>query len=109
MHEGQKFNCPQCEHKATRKGDLQRHVKLVHEGQQFPCPQCEYKASQKGNLQRHMKLVHEGPKFQGGDNTQRNYAARPGSVGGLTPAAARYWDRSHVQSLSDTINVVGLY
>ena len=64
VHEGQKFQCPQCEYKATFKVSLQTHIKSVHEGQKFPCPQCEYKATQKGHLQTHIKSVHEGQKFQ---------------------------------------------
>ena len=64
MHEGKKFQCPQCEYKATEKGHLQRHIKSIHEGQKFPCPQCEYKAAEKGRLRKHIKAVHEGKKFQ---------------------------------------------
>ena len=62
--EGQKFQCPHCEYKATQKGNLQNHIKSIHEGQKFQCPHCEYKASQKGHLQRHIKSVHEGLMFQ---------------------------------------------
>ena len=58
VHEGQMFQCPQCEYKATFKVNLQTHLKSVHEGQKFQCPQCEFKATQKGNLQRHIKSVH---------------------------------------------------
>merc|ERR1711884_758069 len=58
VHEGQKFQCPQCEYKATRKGHLQTHIKSVHEGQKFHCPQCEYKATRIDSLQRHIKSVH---------------------------------------------------
>ena len=64
VHGGQKIQCPHCEHKATKKGNLQTHIKSVHEGQKFPCPQCEYKATLKGHLQTHIKSVHEGHKFQ---------------------------------------------
>ena len=62
VHEGQNFECPQCQHKATQESSLQTHIKSVHENQRFQCPQCEYKATQKGNLQTHIKSVHE--KFQ---------------------------------------------
>ena len=59
VDEGQKFQCPHCEYKATWKRSVQIHIKSVHEGQKFPCPQCEYKATQKGHLKTHIKSVHE--------------------------------------------------
>ena len=64
VHEGQKFQCPHCEHNANQKSSIQRHIKSVHEGQKFQCPECEHKATKKGNLQTHIKSVHEGKKFQ---------------------------------------------
>ena len=50
------------EHKYIQKGDLQRHIKSVHEGQTFQCPLCEYKATWKRNLKKHIDSVHEGHK-----------------------------------------------
>ena len=64
MHEGQKFQCPQCEYKASEKGSLKKHIKSIHEGQKFPCPHCEYKAAAKRSLPAHIKSIHEGQKFQ---------------------------------------------
>ena len=63
VYEGQKFQCPHCEHKSTQKSNLLQHIKSIHEGQKFPCPQCEYKATRKGHLQTHIKSVHEGQKI----------------------------------------------
>ena len=63
VHEGQKFQCPHCEHKATQRSHLQTHIKSVHEGQKFQCPHCEHKATEKGNLKKHIRSVHEGQKF----------------------------------------------
>ena len=60
VHEGQKFQCPHCEHKATKRSHLQTHIKSVHEGQKLPCPHCEHKATQKGDLKKHIKSIHEG-------------------------------------------------
>ena len=34
------------------------HVKSKHEGVQFPCDQCDYKATKQGNLLRHVKSKH---------------------------------------------------
>ena len=58
VHKEQKFPCPQCKYRATRKGSLQTHIKSVHEGQKFHCPQCEYKVTWKILLQKHVKSVH---------------------------------------------------
>ena len=52
-----------CEHKATQKGDLQRHIKSIHVGQKIPCLQCEYRAAQKTSLKSHIKSIHIGQKF----------------------------------------------
>ena len=46
-----------------KKGTFQRHIKSVHEGQKFQCPHCEYKATWKGDLQKHIKSIHLGQKF----------------------------------------------
>ena len=59
-----KVPMPQCEYKATKRGNLQTHINSVHIGQKFNCPQCEHKATQRGHLQTHIKSVHEGQKFK---------------------------------------------
>ena len=57
-----RFDCKQCDYKATKKGNLLSHIKSIHEGLKFPCEQCDYKATRKGNLLKHVKLIHEGIK-----------------------------------------------
>jgi len=52
-HRGVKYNCEQCEYKATTKSTLLRHVRSVHEGVKFNCEQCEYKTTWKTELQQH--------------------------------------------------------
>ena len=59
VHEGQMFQCTQCEYKATQKSNLQTHIKSIHDGQTFPCTQCDYKATFKSSLSRHIKCRHE--------------------------------------------------
>ena len=58
-----KFLCAQCDHKASTKGNLIKHIKSIHEGVKFPCDQCDYKATKKGNLIKHIKSIHERVKF----------------------------------------------
>lgn len=60
VHEGLKFQCPQCEHKATRERNLHMHIKSVHEGLKFQCPHCDHKATQNSSLKEHIKSIHEG-------------------------------------------------
>ena len=56
--EGVKFQCGQCEYKATWKHHLLRHIKSIHEGVKFLCDQCDFKATQKGHLLAHIKSIH---------------------------------------------------
>ena len=57
------FPCPECEYKATWKGNLQTHIKSIHKGITFPCSECDYKATDKSNLQRHIRTIHKGETF----------------------------------------------
>ena len=51
VHEGDKYNCELCDHKATTtKGSLHIHVKSIHEGLKYNCGRCEHKATQNGDL-----------------------------------------------------------
>ena len=63
MHEGMKYPCVQYDYKATTKGYLDQHRRLVHERIKYPCGHCEYQATAKGDLDRHKKSVHEGKKI----------------------------------------------
>ena len=58
-----RFQCPECDYKATQNGDLQRQIKSIHIGETFPCPDCDYKATQKSHLVRHIRSIHKGVTF----------------------------------------------
>ena len=45
-----KFDCDQCEYKATTKSNLRVHKLSKHEGILFDCDQCVYEATQKRSL-----------------------------------------------------------
>jgi uncharacterized Zn-finger protein len=64
LHMGQKFQCPECDYQATRKGDLVTHRRSVHMGQKFSCPECDYQSTQKSSLVAHKKSMHMSQKFQ---------------------------------------------
>ena len=58
-----KFSCPDCEYKASKAYNLQRHINLLHKGIIFPCPDCEYTARRRDQLQTHIQSVHKGVTF----------------------------------------------
>ena len=41
-----------------KQSNLLTHQKSVHMGQKFQCPECEYKATQKSNVLTHQKSKH---------------------------------------------------
>ncbi len=43
-HDKVRYPCDKCDHVATRKRDLKRHVKSKHEGVRYPCDKCDFAA-----------------------------------------------------------------
>ena len=43
----------------SNESSLATHTKSVYKGQQFQCPECEYKTNKKGNLSTHIKSIHK--------------------------------------------------
>ena len=72
IHDGVKYPCKHCNYTATRVSHLQRHIKSIHDGVKYPCKQCNYKAKDPSNLQRHIKSIHEGIRYP---SEQSNYKA----------------------------------
>ena len=72
IHDGVKYPCKHCNYTATRVSHLQRHIKSIHNGVKYPCKQCNYKAKDPSNLQRHIKSIHEGIRYP---SEQSNYKA----------------------------------
>jgi len=55
IHEGIKYACDMCEHRATTKSNLKKHKQLKHElDKTFPCHQCEFTATSVGELTQHL-------------------------------------------------------
>ena len=50
LHEGVKYDCNQCDYKATQQTNLSQHQKEIHEGVKYNCTQCDYKATHQTNL-----------------------------------------------------------
>merc|ERR1719481_1932841 len=54
------YQCPFsfCEFETKWTTYLKTHIKSIHEGKRFKCNQCDYRASKKGNLLKHISAVH---------------------------------------------------
>ena len=59
LHEGIKYTCGQCQHKATRKESLAQHRRAIHEGIRYPCGQCQHQATSKGDLGQLRRAFYE--------------------------------------------------
>ena len=63
VHEGVKYDCDQCNYKATQKSDLRKHIQSKHIGMKYACGQCDYRATTQSNLTAHIHSKHEGVKY----------------------------------------------
>lgn len=60
IHEGIKYSCDMCDHRATTKSNLKKHKQLKHDLDKFfPCHQCEYTASTVGELTQHLGFCQQ--------------------------------------------------
>merc|ERR1712025_571720 len=60
IHEGIKYSCDMCDHRATTKSNLKKHKQLKHELDKFfPCHQCEYTASTVSELTQHLGFCQQ--------------------------------------------------
>ena len=60
---GDKFECRQCNYRASSKNPLLLHISSVHEQIRYKCDQCDYQATQKCALQTHKQIKHEEAKI----------------------------------------------
>jgi hypothetical protein len=59
VHGGIKYNCEQCDFKASRKDTLKKHYISVHiSSNQYPCNKCDYEATRRDNLAIHLMSKH---------------------------------------------------
>ena len=47
IHKQVRYNCDQCDHKATNKYCLEKHAKAKHNEVRYSCGQCEFKVGTK--------------------------------------------------------------
>jgi len=60
--ERKRFTCDRCEYSSDRKGNFERHIKMVHDQiKDFVCDRdgCKKAFSTKGHLNTHIKMVHD--------------------------------------------------
>ena len=67
-----KYQCEECNYKATRLFNLRQHIEGIHDGVKYPCKHCNYTATRVSHLQRHIKSIHEGIRYP---SKQSNYKA----------------------------------
>ena len=53
-----RFQCITCKKAFFHKSVLKKHNKTVHDGLRFPCHFCDHKATQQQSLYRHIKNKH---------------------------------------------------
>ena len=53
---GQQIQFLACAHQFSYERDLIKHHKSVHMSQRFQCPECEHMATKKGNRVRHQHM-----------------------------------------------------
>jgi len=57
------FRCDQCDISCTSAGNLNKHKQKVHEGIRYECPECGRKFGEKCHVTKHIKAVHLGEKM----------------------------------------------
>ena len=59
IHGETRYQCDQCDYKASTQEDLRQHTKTIHEKYSYKCDQCDYRAQQKEDITKHTKSRHE--------------------------------------------------
>ena len=63
LNKNERFRCEQCPYGASRRCDLNRHIKVVHDKiRNHACEECDYTTSSKGDLDRHRRTMHKRMK-----------------------------------------------
>jgi uncharacterized Zn-finger protein len=64
VHLGVKFDCLECDYKATEKSHLTRHINSIHRGiRKFKCELCESSFTASSSLATHLQSVHNKIRF----------------------------------------------
>ena len=71
-HEVVKYSCNQCDHQATNRSNLIKHIQAKHEGVRYACNQCSQQFATQSCVTLHIQSVHEGIKH---DCTHCDYKA----------------------------------
>ena len=59
-----KYECIQCDYRATKQSHLTHHIQSVHDGVKYDCNQYHYRATTQGILTCHIQAVLEGMKYE---------------------------------------------
>ena len=63
IHGGVKYECSQCNYKATNPSSLTFHIQSQHEKIRHTCNECNKQFSQKSHVKSHIESVHNGVKY----------------------------------------------
>ena len=58
--QGKSLNCKQCEKVFRAESSLKKHIESIHDKIKYDCNRCDYKATRKENINRHIRYFHEG-------------------------------------------------
>ena len=65
VHQGVRYNCPECDKFFTQERNMKMHVKVIHLRETIlSCDQCEYTTLWKDSMHQHIKTKHEGVAYE---------------------------------------------
>ena len=63
VHQGVRYKCQICEHKAATKCALYEHIQIKHKGKKYQCQSCEKIYTRRDSLLKHTQSKHEGVTY----------------------------------------------
>ena len=59
-----RYECDQCNYKATQQYNLTTHKQSKHEVLRYECDECDHKATTPSNLVTHKQSIDEGVRYE---------------------------------------------
>ena len=63
VHEGKKYDCDQCEYRATQPSSIKIHKQVKHVQAKLQCPQCDYQSGWPTDFRKHKLAKHDGIRY----------------------------------------------
>ena len=58
LHSKQNLQCNECDFNTSSSTSIWRHKQAIHQGLRFQCPYCKHKAKRSDHLKSHIKYRH---------------------------------------------------